>query len=496
MRAARALIALSTLAAAACADDATGPTSWDHRIVVVERGGISDTVLAMAATPLVIEVHDRHGRPAHGVRVRFMPVPATPADSNSPMRGMYVCPIRLRVCARFSAYGSYNVTYGTEDTTDTAGKVRATVQFGVIAGTASIEVSVPEWGSKVTVPYLTRPGSLARVTAVHDTAIYVGASYRLSAHAADWLGNARTEAVTLSGITPTVIGVSSGRVTAVGVGRGRVVMRAGGIADTAYVSVPPRGRLAAIGWAPDLSTVQVLTLLDTDGSARRMIDSKAGNNGNAIPEWTPDGVRLVVAGTGGGAQPEQLQEIDTLGNRRSILADPDDFSLAIQPAFSANGAALYFYGMRSSTGVAGIYRANADGSGSQFLFTGVQPAPSPDGSRVAYVSGTSLMVRDMATGQALPIARDPELPRWSPAGDLIAYVSYDGRADVHAVQPDGNGLRTIASGFHDPGLSWSPDGKWLVAAQYGGGLELIRVADGERLPIPGTRDLTHPAWRP
>jgi hypothetical protein len=35
-------------------------------------------------------------------------------------------------------------------------------------------------------------------------------------------------------------------------------------------------------------------------------------------------------------------------------------------------------------------------------------------------------------------------------------------------------------------VDWSPDGKWLLASTYNG-LELVRVSDGQRLPlrVPG-----------
>jgi Tol biopolymer transport system component len=333
---------------------------------------------------------------------------------------------------------------------------------------------------------------------VRDMAVYVGASYQLGARAADRFGNPRSEPVALRSLTPGVVTVTDARVTAAAVGRGRVLMQAssGTATDTAYVSVPPPGRLVAWGWSGDEPGLTRLTLVNTDGSARRVILSTSARNHLTHPAWSPDGSRIVYQDASAPEYREQLHVTDTLGSGRPLLPNPAELPLSMQPAFSADGAALYFLGSRTWLHAAAIYRANPDGTGAQFLFAGVQPAPSPDGSRIAYVSGTTLFLRDVATGQASPVATDPELPRWAPSGDLIAFVSYP-TGELRVVRPDGTGLRTVGPGFRTSGgVSWSPDGAWLVAAGSRGGLELIRVADGERLPLPATEDLVQPDWRP
>lgn len=495
-RASRLALALFALGAAACENSLAPGVSYQIR--VLDAGAASDTVLSMATRPLSVEVDDRNGRPEVGVVVKFLALAADSADSLKGARGMYVCAVQTTPCARYYSEQGYSVNLALWQRTDSAGRALAHVQFGVIAGPAAIGVSLQDSAGPVErVKYTTRPGAFARVVAtVPDTAVYVGRTYDLGAHAADRFGNARPEPVTLADATPTVIHVtSSGQVTASGTGRGRVRMRSGDITDSAWVSVPPHGRLAAFGWAPDLSTVNQLVLINTDGSKPLLLGTTPGISGIALPVWTPDGNALVfdAAGSSGNAQ---LNIIDMSGAQRALLHAPGDFSASLEPAFSSAGWALYFFGTEDSAGQSGVFRANADGSGSTFMFPGVQPAPSPDGSLVAYVSDTLLMVRDMASGQATAVAANPVLPRWSPKGDLIAFVSYTGFSEVRVVRADGSGLRTIASGDHDRDVSWSPDGEWLVTARWGGGLEIIRVADGERLPIPGTSRLMQPTWRP
>lgn len=484
---------LAALSIVSCSDAPTAPSDI-MSMRVVEGGEGSDTVLALAPNALIIEVRDLFHGPAPGVPVRFYAVPPRPADTTAPLRSIYVCGVARGPCATFSASG-YDVTYGVDVLTDASGLARARVQFGVVAGPGTIRVSLPDQGITVPLQFTTRAGALAKVLAtVPDTAVYVGHTYAVGARPADRFGNGVPASVNVTTSTPGVIRVADGRVAAIGLGRGVILMHAGTITDTAHVSVPPAGRLVTFGWAPDYTTLTQLTLINTDGSGRRLLLSTITNSGYALPVWTPDGSHIVYENAGPAYRGE-LHLTDTLGGKRVLLSDPGNFSMSIQPAFSANGAGLYFFGEWDSTGVSGIYRANADGTHSQFLFGAVQPAPSPDGARVAYVSGDSLFSRDLTTGGVTPLASRPVLPHWSPTNDLIAFVgASDG--SVQVVQSDGGNLRTLATGGFDQMVSWSPDGQWVAAAGWSGGVVLIRVADGARLPIPGTRDLYQPAWRP
>ena len=477
---------LSLTLATACSDNPLGSFS---RIRVLEMNGGSDTVLAMPDEPMVIEVRDNLGHPTPGIEVRFVAVPPA-SDSTSAARGMYVCPTTESRCAWYYDEHNYDVYTAAFTTTDSEGRARAKVQFGVVAGPSFIEIAVPGTDIVHRVPFTTRPGALARVVAaVEDTAVYAGSTYDLGAHAADRFGNARSEPVTVSSLTPAVVTTASGRLTANAVGRGSVLMVSGAIAETAHVSVPPRGRLVTFGWTPDRVSLRLLTLVNTDGTGRRVVLDTPGNNGNADPIWTPDGRQIVLAENPGFGT--TLQLIDTLGTRVPFLPD---FALSVHAAVASDN--VYFVGTPRAGGLTGIYRASLEGTGGTFLFHGTQPAASPDGSRVAYALNDSVLVRDLATGAQLRVAVRASSPKWSPTGDLIAYVSSGGDLRVSVVRPDGSGARVIASGFHGYHTSWSRDGEWLATSRWEGGIELIRVANGERLPIVGTEDLFQPGWRP
>lgn len=102
---------------------------------------------------------------------------------------------------------------------------------------------------------------------------------------------------------------------------------------------------------------------------------------------------------------------------------------------------------------------------------------SPDGSLVAYVrqemdldaneARTAIWVVPAAGGQAprrLTGGRGDRLPRWSPAGDRIAFVSdRSGKPQLHVIDVAGGEARRIETGAN-PGQApcWSPDGSRIA----------------------------------
>ena len=146
----------------------------------------------------------------------------------------------------------------------------------------------------------------------------------------------------------------------------------------------------------------------------------------------------------------------------------------------------------------------------------LDPAWSPDGGRIAFVSNRDgaynvyLMNVDGSGRQKL--TRDPapdQHPVWSPDGRKIVFARYvkgcsQGQPlagcdwDIFVVNSDGSGLRRLTRG---PGLdrtaSWSPDGRRLVfhrsllTGGAKGGAIWVMNADGS-----GQRRLTEGFWPP
>ena len=196
-----------------------------------------------------------------------------------------------------------------------------------------------------------------------------------------------------------------------------------------------------------------------------------------LPDWSPDGNRIIVTS-------------------RGDLTSPDP---------------LYEYDLRTET-VRQVFECTAPCLGDD------EPVYSPDGSQVAFIrasrpirndlpSDCSLWIGDLATGEVRQITHNTKTecdreynPRWSPDGTQFTYwrqPSWDGKSSITAVfvmNADGTGERRLTDPAMEAGESiWSRDGKWIVfathpLAQYDAGeSHLYRIhPDGT-----GLEQLTH-----
>jgi Tol biopolymer transport system component len=133
-----------------------------------------------------------------------------------------------------------------------------------------------------------------------------------------------------------------------------------------------------------------------------------------------------------------------------------------------------------------------------------QPAFSPDGQKIVYsASGergenVDIYVQRLEGGQVFRVTRDDAAdlsPVWSPDGSKIAWLRTAAKETAVFVSPASGGVhgkvadlypnRIEAVGRH---LDWSPDGRWLAAAdkQSEAGpfrITLIGAADGQKQPL-------------
>jgi acylaminoacyl-peptidase len=115
------------------------------------------------------------------------------------------------------------------------------------------------------------------------------------------------------------------------------------------------------------------------------------------------------------------------------------------------------------------------------LETANDPQMSPDGRRVIYVRAFSdvftdrryanLWIVDTDGGGHQPLTsglRGDDMPRWSPDGTRVAYVSdQDGTAQVYVRWLDsGQTARLTNLGFPPAGLAWSPDGRQIAFTTF------------------------------
>jgi TolB protein len=194
---------------------------------------------------------------------------------------------------------------------------------------------------------------------------------------------------------------------------------------------------------------------------------------------------------------------------RGDPSSPKGLLFAIEPAWSPNGRLIAFVSKRD--GVSHVYVMNADGTGVRRLTHSRAeddgPTWSPDGRRIAFAREGALFVVDSAGGPARRLGRvfagRVADPAWSPDGKSIAFDYRPGDSqEIWVVGADGTHARQLTrlnalSGYP----SWSPDGRRLAfqSNAQGGHFEIYTVAvvDGAlSRETMSSIDTIEPAWSP
>jgi Tol biopolymer transport system component len=237
----------------------------------------------------------------------------------------------------------------------------------------------------------------------------------------------------------------------------------------------------------------------------------AGCGGSAKPRpdlafvSTRSGVYAIFTMNNDGKRQHRLTRVP------SAASSPENLFYQVDPAWSPDGTKLAFASTRS--GVPAIWVMNADGSGSKLLTSGPKgashPSWSPDGKQIVFggANHVGLYVVDADGSHLHRIGKDSAkvaFPSWSPKGNWIAFSrTAPGTpiTELWVIHPDGKGLRrvtSLASTVASP--SWAPDGKRLAfAAPVRGQYEIYETnLDGsglKRLTASAAEDID-PAWSP
>lgn len=211
-----------------------------------------DTIGAMVADPVRATLMDRGGRPVAGAEVSWS------ADG----------------LARFARNATSYSDEQMLDTTDAQGRASAFVYRGSLAGLATIRIRATGTDEVDSLTLLIQPGNPTSVQALPaDTALRVGAGFRIRATVHDRAGNARTEspAVATVAATPALAIVDADSVVAQQIARVAVQATFGELTDTTWISVVPTGVLAAYMTAPSTGGQDALAVFDTDGRDWRLV---------------------------------------------------------------------------------------------------------------------------------------------------------------------------------------------------------------------------------
>ena len=485
----------------ACGQKLTGPPTPPPPagIRFVSGSSIADTIGAQLATPVVVEIRRANGDLASGVSVVFDGI------SVSGFVYFFVTPD-----------GSFsNARVADTTITDGQGRAQAWLYLNTVAQLAYLNVGVPSLGLRDSLGVTIKPGALARIAfAPADTGLLIDGTYLLSTIGRDRAANPVAASVTFSVDSGPVSIAPTGMVTGNAVGRAVLKATAGPIVARAHVSVVPTATFVAVEYNSNSPSGDGSRLVSvrSDGAQFQVLATISGSwlsgppQFGAWPSWLTSTNEVLFIGDQG------LRALRNDGTTRTIFeGDPPVFNY-FSPQVSADGQWIFFTRGRWGFG-ATLWKIHPDGSGltsieDSGVFAGFQggPAPDPTGSYLVYQTHTwfdgSLRKLDLATLQSVPLVVRGSWASWSPDGSQIVFMDDD--SSIRTIRPDGTeGRVVIDRSWVNPGFSWSPDAKYLVAMEYGPTYPtpvIIDAATLERMPLPysihGSRVLFQLSWKP
>lgn len=237
---------------------------------------------------------------------------------------------------------------------------------------------------------------------------------------------------------------------------------------------------------------------------------------DSMPAWSPDSTRLAYTSDLTETDSEILIYSATTGTTTNLTQSP---AVDMMPAWSPDGARIAFVSYRIEANAADLYIATVAGGAAPlqittYPFSEFEPAWSPDGLYIAFTvqqmpGKSDLHVYNTVTQTLLALTSDGmnyRNPVWSPDGKRVAFVGANpvlpGADALFSIRPDGTDrIQYTANPGSINGLSWSPDGNWLVFAQDpAGSYDLYAVrSNGISLVNLTNTPTTHevfPVWQP
>lgn len=451
---------------------------------LISGGGLTDSIGAPLDI-IIVEARDDRGTPQPGVDVTFRgwrPVPfGTPA---LPFVTLAIPPFNN---------GPMEIT----PTTGANGRASVAVRLGVVPGIAWVVYSTAEIARTDSVMYTVVPGAPAKVRlSPRSGTILVDDTLRFTALLRDRADNVVPGALGTVSLDGAAATLQDGTLIR-GATYGNALVRAvfGTLRDSVDLAVVPSARIAAIrnvyGTIP-----KAVVLRDLTGADERVVATTLGAGfGVFSPFFQAATGQIAIESGNVNYETGVLWVGDTLGNLvRQSTATPS-LEYQHEPVISFDGGWLYFTGetfnvqkevWRTRIGVDSVERITAEVG---FREADYQPAPSPDGQKIAYTEwrneAYSLRVMDLASRTISTLAMGPySRSRWSPTGEWVSALREGG---LWLIASDGSTTRQLEPSLttFESSANWSPDGSWLIVRRAGL-LELININTNVRIRLPNT----------
>ena len=188
------------------------------------------------------------------------------------------------------------------------------------------------------------------------------------------------------------------------------------------------------------------------------------------PAWTRDGSAIVFSSDRSGTYALWRVKVSADGSAGTPERITNSNESESSPSFAADGTIAFVRGVGNSSR---IWIRSPDGGEKRFGATEsaeLNPALSPDGTRIAFISpsetGRRVFVRAL-NDPRLFIAnsdRNAERVTWSPTGDRVAFTAGGRNGGVYVSPPNGS-WTNLASTKHGD-IAWSADGKTLAIVEH------------------------------